>query len=163
VDGVALVSEQGAQKELDRLASTALQALKNGLSVMMHTACSPKDARIDALLSTLIQNGLSMDQARHAGGRRLSQQLGEVIDAILRAHPLQRLLLSGGDTSSLITQRLAPDAIRVAARLAPGAPLCQFISSQAHLAKLEVALKGGQMGQADYFVKALRGTANSTY
>ena len=27
--------------------------------------------------------------------------------------------------------------------------------------RLEIALKGGQMGQPDYFVKALRGTADA--
>jgi uncharacterized protein YgbK (DUF1537 family) len=74
---------------------------------------------------------------------------------------VQRLLLSGGDTSSHVTQRLAPQALRVVARLAPGAPLCRAISREPHLAQLEIALKGGQMGQPDYFVKALRGTADA--
>ena len=50
-------------------------------------------------------------------------------DRVLRAVPLERLLLSGGDTSSLITQHLAPQALQVAARLAPGAPLCRVLSS----------------------------------
>ena len=88
-------------------------------------------------------------------------RLGELVDALLRAHPLQRLLLSGGDTSSHVTQRLAPKALRVVAGLAPGAPLCRAISREPHLAQLEIALKGGQMGQPDYFVKALRGTADA--
>jgi uncharacterized protein YgbK (DUF1537 family) len=72
---------------------------------------------------------------------------------------MRRLLLSGGDTSSQITQRLAPDALLIAARLAPGAPLCRALSRQPHLRDLQIALKGGQMGQADYFVKAQRGSA----
>lgn len=161
VDAAALVSTHDAQAELDRLTSQALDALRQGHSVILHTAKGPKDVRIDAMVSALAQQGMDQDAARHAGGRRLGQQLGEVVDVVLRAYPLQRLLLSGGDTSSLITQRLAPEALRVAARLAPGAPLCRLISSQPHLATLEVALKGGQMGQANYFVKALRGTSDA--
>jgi uncharacterized protein YgbK (DUF1537 family) len=42
--------------------------------------------------------------------------------------------------------------------LAPGAPLCTVLSSEPHLRGLELALKGGQMGSADYFVSALRGS-----
>jgi len=39
--------------------------------------------------------------------------------------------------------------------------LCRAISRKPHLAQLEIALKGGQMGQPDYFVKALHGTADA--
>ena len=106
-------------------------------------------------------SGLSRSQAKHEGGRLLGQRLGQLVDTVLRAVPLRRLLLSGGDTSSQITQRLAPDALLIAARLAPGAPLCRVVSRVRHLQQLQIALKGGQMGQADYFVKALRGTVQT--
>ncbi|HEU0202458.1 MAG TPA: nucleotide-binding domain containing protein, partial [Burkholderiaceae bacterium] len=66
---------------------------------------------------------------------------------------------SGGDTSSQVTKVLAPDALVVAARLARGAPLCRFISSDARVDGLEVALKGGQMGDVEFFEKARRGNA----
>lgn len=161
VDATALVSGADAQSELKRLGSQALEALHKGHSVMMHTAKGPQDARIDAMLCALAAQGMDENTARHEGGRHLGQQLGEVVDSVLRAYPLKRLLLSGGDTSSLITQHLAPEALRVAARLAPGAPLCRLISSKPHLETLEVALKGGQMGQPNYFVKALRGTSDA--
>ena len=124
---------------------------------MLHTARGPQDARIAAMLDSLVAHGASRDQARHEGGRLLARRLGEVVDAVLRAVPLRRLVLSGGDTSSQITQRLAPDALLIAARLAPGAPLCRVSSRESHLRELQIALKGGQMGQADYFVAALRG------
>ena len=106
-------------------------------------------------------SGLSRSQAKHEGGRLLGQRLGQLVDTVLRAVPLRRLLLSGGDTASQITQRLAPDALLIAARLAPGAPLCRVVSRERHLQQLQIALKGGQMGQADYFVKALRGTVQT--
>jgi uncharacterized protein YgbK (DUF1537 family) len=158
VDAAALVATSDPGTELDRLADQALRALHAGHSVMLHSARGPKDPRIDAMLTALAAQGMSREQARHEGGRMLGQRFGDLVDTLLRAHPLQRLLLSGGDTSSHVTQRLAPQALRVVARLAPGAPLCRAISREPHLARLEIALKGGQMGQPDYFVKALRGT-----
>ena len=161
VDAAALVAASDPAAALARLVEQALVPLRAGHSVMLHSARGPQDPRIEAMLSALVRQGMSRDQARHEGGRLLGQRFGDLVDALLRAHPLQRLLLSGGDTSSHVTQRLAPQALRVVARLAPGAPLCRAISREPHLAQLEIALKGGQMGQPDYFVKALRGTAGA--
>ena len=157
VDADALVAESGWQDSQSALTGRAITALRRGKSVMLHTARGPQDPRIAAMLDALMARGASRDQARHEGGRLLGQRLGEVVDAALRAVPLRRLVLSGGDTSSQITQRLAPDALLIAARLAPGAPLCRVSSREPHLRELQIALKGGQMGQADYFVAALRG------
>ena len=161
VDAAGLVATSDPAPEIARLADRALQELRAGHSVMLHSARGPKDPRIEAMLSALAGQGMGREQARHEGGRLLGQRFGDLVETLLRAHPLKRLLLSGGDTSSHVTQRLAPQALRVVARLAPGAPLCRAISREPHLARLEIALKGGQMGQPDYFVKALRGTAGA--
>ena len=110
------------------------------------------------MISSLVSPGTSREQAKHGGGRSLGMRLGLIVEAILLAAPLRRLLLSGGDTSSQITRVLAPDALEIEARLAPGAPLCRVISKQPHLSALQIALKGGQMGDETYFVKALQGT-----
>jgi 3-oxoisoapionate kinase len=161
VDVQALSSVPQAGAAVERLVREVLDALATGASVVMHTARGPDDPRIDSLIEALQAKGYSADEARHHGGRLVSDRLGEVVDGIVRAHPLRRLVLSGGDTSSRVTQVLAPDALEIHARLAPGAPLCRVLSSEPHLHGLELALKGGQMGSADYFVKALRGSAQA--
>ena len=164
VDARALVvaaDSDDSQDSLGLLANRAIQALQQGRSVMLHTARGAQDPRIEAMLAAMVSSGLSRGQAKHEGGRLLGQRLGQLVDTVLRAVPLRRLLLSGGDTASQITQRLAPDALLIAARLAPGAPLCRVLSRTPHLQQLQIALKGGQMGQADYFVKALRGTTQT--
>ena len=158
VDACALVAASDWAQQLDLLTLRTVTALHAGRSVMMHTARGNSDRRIPALLEALVARGIEPGQAQLEGGRLLGQRLGHVADRVLRAVPLQRLLLSGGDTSSLITQQLAPQALQVAARLAPGAPLCRVLSQASHLASLQIALKGGQMGGPDYFVKALQGT-----
>ena len=157
VDAAALVAASNWRSSLAELAERAITALRQGRSVMLHTARGPQDPRIAAMLDALVEQGASRAEARHAGGRLLGRRLGSVIDTVLRAVPLPRLVLSGGDTSSQITQCLAPDALLVAARLSPGAPLCRVLSREPHLSSLQIALKGGQMGQADYFVAARLG------
>ena len=158
VDASALVAAADWQQQLEALALRTITALRAGHSVMMHTARGNRDGRIKALLQTLVASGVEPRHAQHHGGRLLGQRLGLLADQVLRAVPLPRLVLSGGDTASLITQQLAPEALQVAARLAPGAPLCRVLSQAPHLASLQIALKGGQMGSPDYFVKALRGS-----
>ena len=148
-----------APAAVQRLVAELLSALATGASVVMHTARGPDDPRIHALVNALQAQGHDADAARHHSGRLVSDRLGEVVDAVVRAHPLRRLVLSGGDTSSRITQVLAPDALEIRAQLSPGAPLCRLLSRAPHLQGLELALKGGQMGHADYFVKALKGNA----
>ena len=159
VDAAALVAASDWQTSLEALGNQAIRGLQDGKSVMLHTARGPHDPRIEAMIAASVALGMTREQSKHEGGRLLGQRLGRLVDRALREVPLRRLLLSGGDTSSQITQHLAPDALRIAARLAPGAPLCQVVSQATHLRQLQIALKGGQMGQADYFVKALRGTA----
>jgi 3-oxoisoapionate kinase len=157
VEALTIGPETGAIAQ--QLVRDVVVALASGASVVMHTACGPDDPRLARLVDALRTRGCSPEQARHQSGRLVSDQLGAVVDAIVRRHPLRRLVLSGGDTASRVTQVLAPDALEIRARLAPGAPLCAVLSSAPHLRGLELALKGGQMGGADYFVRALRGSA----
>ncbi|MFT3957352.1 MAG: nucleotide-binding domain containing protein [Piscinibacter sp.] len=162
VDARALVADEAWPAIRDTLVESACAALAAGRSVMLHSARGPQDQRIAALLDALQAAGGSRDAARHEGGRRLGQRLGEVVDAVLRRVPLRRLLLSGGDTSSHITQALAPQALRIEARLAPGAPLCRCVGGPAHVDGLQLGLKGGQMGTPDYFVRAWRGPSGDS-
>ena len=50
-------------------------------------------------------------------------------------------------------------ALTVAAQLVPGAPLCRVWSDAPGMDGMEVVLKGGQMGQADFFGRVLHGIA----
>ena len=157
VDASALVDAHRWEAASSKLVSDVLALLQQGLSVMLHTARGSADPRIEAMISSLVSRGTSREQAKHGGGRLLGMRLGLIVQAILLAAPLRRLVLSGGDTSSQITRVLAPDALEIKARLAPGAPLCRVISKRPHLSALQIALKGGQMGDETYFVKALQG------
>ncbi len=158
IDASALVDASTWARAADALVTSTTGLLAQGKSVILHTARGPNDPRINQLIDSLVGRGESREQAVHGGGRLLGIRLGEIVQKILIATPVHRLLLSGGDTSSQITRVLAPDALEIEARLSPGAPLCRLISDKSHLKDLQIALKGGQMGDASYFVRALHGS-----
>lgn len=159
IDAVALLDDRTAAAATQALVTEALRRLGEGRSVILHTACGPEDPRIASTLDALCARGWSRERARQEGGRLLGQRLGDVTREILRQRPVERLLLSGGDTSSQVTQALAPDGLVVAARLTRGAPLCRMVArNQPWLNELQVALKGGQMGDASFFESARAGT-----
>lgn len=159
IDAVPLLDEARWQAAVAALVAEVLATLASGRSVILHTARGPDDSRIEQTLDALRARGWSTERARQEGGRLLGQRLGEVARAVLQQRPLRRLLLSGGDTSSQVTQALAPAGLVVAARLTRGAPLCRFVApGQPWLDGVEVALKGGQMGDANFFETARAGT-----
>jgi len=74
-----------------------------------------------------------------------------------RAHPA-RIVVAGGDSSGEVTSALDIKALTVAAELSPGATLCRAWSTNRDRDGLEIVLKGGQIGQADFFDLARSGT-----
>lgn len=157
VDAAALITESRKSAAIRDVVMAAVSHLEDGRSVLIHTAKGPGDSRIEQMIEAMLQKGLPRDEARVQGGKQLAMEVGQVALEILKAFPLKRLVVSGGDTSSQVTKVLAPDALVIKSDISPGAPLCQMHSREPYLKHVEIALKGGQMGDRDYFVKALRG------
>lgn len=156
VDAAALIADSQRSTALREVVAAATTHLREGRSVLIHTAKGPDDPRIEQMIEAMLAKGLLRDEARIRGGKQLAIELGHVVLEILKSYPLKRLVVSGGDTSSQITKILAPDALVIKSEISPGAPLCQLYSRKPYLKHLEVALKGGQMGDRDYFVTALK-------
>lgn len=157
VDAAAILAGSHKGGMVQDVVATAVAHLKSGRSVLIHTAKGPDDPRIEQMIEAMTAKGLRRDEAKIRGGKQLAVEMGYIVLDILKAYPLERLVISGGDTSSQITKILAPDALVIKSDLSPGAPLCQVRSNKPYLDNLEIALKGGQMGDQDYFVKALTG------
>lgn len=161
VDAAALVSQaahgpRGAAHAA--LMQQAVTLLASGRSVILHTARGPNDPRIEAAAQVLCDHdGMEAHAARREAGRRIGQQLGAITRAVLQTGAAERLLVSGGDSASRIVQALAPDALLMSAPLAPGAPMCRAIAREPWLDGLELALKGGQMGDERFFETAKNG------
>ena len=144
LDTAALLGD-GADAAVRDAASRVARALDAGRSVIAHSVLGPGDARLQAAR-----------QARSDAGEQLAMRMGAIVRQVLGGVRMPRLLVSGGDTASAVARALDVQAVEALARLAPGAPLCRVLESRV-VPGMEIAFKGGQMGAADYFLRALRG------
>lgn len=109
-----------------------LKSLAAGQSVVLYTALGPESSAGDH-------------------GAAFSMALGDVLQKILLASGVRRVVIAGGDTSSHAVKQLGPRALTFAAPLVPGAPLCRLWSPGSALDGVEVVLKGGQVGPVNFF------------
>jgi 3-oxoisoapionate kinase len=133
----------------------ALNALSAGRSVVLFSARGPDDPQIAMLQRAASERGLDLQSARE----RLAEQQGIILRALLEATGLRRAVIAGGDTSSHAARQLGIYALELLTPIAPGSPLCRASSSDARFDGLEIALKGGQGGKANYFERVRLGSA----
>ena len=131
----------------------ALEALQKGQDVLITSAEGPDGHAVTDFKQVLDRQATDADQLNHTIGTTL----GHLADRLLSAHPLQRLVISGGDTSGRVARTLGIDALTALAPMAPGAPLCRAHCQNASHHGLEVLLKGGQVGGPDIFTRAKTG------
>ncbi len=129
---------------------TALESLAAGHNVLLYTAAGPDDPSIGETRERL---GTGDGNA----AKVLGAALGRLARELLSRSGLRRVVIAGGDTSSYATRELGLYGLEMLAELTPGAPLCRGHADDPRLDGLEIALKGGQMGGADYFGKARGG------
>jgi len=122
------------------LREKALAALQQDQSVVIYTALGP----------------LRRDE-RH--GESFGAALGRLLRGIVAESGVQRVLIAGGDTSTHAVKQLGIEALTFSASLAPGVPLCRAFAPGSPFDGLELALKGGQMGGEDFFVRVRDGFA----
>lgn len=91
------------------------------------------------------------------------QHIGRVYAALMgaarRQTAIPRVVFAGGDSSSYSIRHSGADAltIKVFDEVQQG-HLCELISEDPHLNGVEVLLKGGQVGDEDYFLRVRNGT-----
>ncbi|MET0257229.1 MAG: four-carbon acid sugar kinase family protein [Methylobacterium sp.] len=131
------------------LQADALARLAEGRSLIVHTALGPSSDLGEALSG--------QDGARHA----IARGLGRLQARLVAEAGLGRAVIAGGDTSSHALRELAVHALTPRLPLAqtPGSPVCLAHSDDPAFDGLEIALKGGQVGHDDYFVRLRDGIA----
>jgi uncharacterized protein YgbK (DUF1537 family) len=137
-----------AEAELARAVEAGLAALRRGASPLVYTACGPDDPAVRDFADHATAAGLSRADAALRTGQALARVMCGLLD---RVPTLRRVAVAGGDSSGEVAAALGVQALTMAARLAPGAPLCRAWSDQPARDGLEIVLKGGQMGAADFF------------
>lgn len=134
----------GSTAAIEDAVERCLTLLGAGQDVVLYTAAGPQDGPPSTM--TMAETMVFND--------RLGAILGEILQTVLARSGLRRAVVAGGDTSSHATQQLGLQALTFAAPLASGSPLCRAHGTQTTLDGLEIALKGGQMGQEDFFLRA---------
>lgn len=145
-----LIRPERAEPARQALLQRALKSIAAGNSVVIYSASGPDDPSLQATRARM-----SAADARAGNTAKvLGCELGRIARELLARTGLRRVVIAGGDTSSYATRELALYGLEMRAPLTPGAPLCCGYSDDVRFDGLEIALKGGQMGEADYFGKA---------
>jgi uncharacterized protein YgbK (DUF1537 family) len=149
LDAAALVDPERTDSAREESIQQALEVLGRGGSPLMYSALGPEDSAIEQTKSQLQSLGLDPKSV----GSRLGTQQGLILRNLLERTQLKRVCVAGGDTCGYASKQLGIYALEAIAPVAPGAPLCRASSNLPRFDGLEISLKGGQNGVADYFVK----------
>jgi len=142
-----LFEDINRKREMDRIAQEAISALKLGRSVVIHSSIGPNDPRIPRTKKLVEDLGMTSQDTVDI----LGQALGELARKIILTSKVRRLILSGGDTAGRITKTFGIWALQVGRSVGVPAPLCYVYSAYPTLNGLQVAYKGGQVGEDNYF------------
>ena len=141
------------EAEIERLAGIAVSALGKRVSPVIFSAEGPDDESVIRFDQLAQDAGLSKPDAARAVGAALAEVMRRMLD---RARP-GRIVIAGGDSSGEIVNALDIQALTVTASLTPGAPLCRTWSDEESRNGLEIVLKGGQIGNENFFGQARAG------
>jgi 3-oxoisoapionate kinase len=145
-DARAVLDRGSLEGAEERAVTTALAAIDDGKSPLVFTARGPDDPAVPALREALNQSAMAVEVAN----AQIGMSLGRILDAVIRRAGLARAVISGGDTSGHASRQLGIRALTALAPTIPGAAIFEAHTDGAHDG-LQLALKGGQMGSADYF------------
>lgn len=147
---IGLARDHMPTLELDALANPDAEALtaqalawmqgKLGAEPILIAASAPPD-KVAALQAKL---------GREAAGALVEDVLARVAEALV-AGGVRRLLVAGGETSGAVVQRLRVATLRIGAEIDPGVPWC---FAEGRGPALHLALKSGNFGARDFFLKA---------
>ncbi len=87
---------------------------------------------------------------REAAGQMIEQALAEVARELVKKG-VRRLVVAGGETSGAVVRALSIQALRIGPAIDPGVPWTESIGDPT----LALALKSGNFGSDDFFIKAL--------
>ncbi|WPP50952.1 four-carbon acid sugar kinase family protein [Catalinimonas niigatensis] len=158
LDAVKLVIPNESEDEVIRVKSLMLNALEEGKSLVMYTALGPDDPSIKATAERMKACG----REDIPSSAILAGTQGRLVKEVLEITGKKRLVVAGGDTSGYVSRALGIYALETLMPIAPGAPLCTAHSHNPQFDGLEICLKGGQNGKANFFESILYGKDIST-
>ena len=137
IDGEAAVKE-----ELGRCVSEAVEALKMNVDVSLTS--SPMEVSADIFIKHAQSMGIKEVEARFF----IEEALGEITSAILAEAEVLGLILTGGETSLRVCQKLGADRAAIIEEVEPGIPLLALSNG------LTAVTKAGGFGVEDSLIQA---------
>ncbi|HTU52781.1 MAG TPA: four-carbon acid sugar kinase family protein [Acetobacteraceae bacterium] len=153
LDASAAVDPAHWDSLVHQASAAALASLGQGADPIVFTARGPDDPAASALATALATTGADADTVH----QRIGDGLGRILAELRREARLRRLVIAGGDTSGRAAGALGIAALTAAAPTTAGAALFEAHGPDEAAPKLEIALKGGQMGGEDYFARIKAG------
>jgi uncharacterized protein YgbK (DUF1537 family) len=93
---------------------------------------------------------------RERAGVIVEQALAKLASALV-AQGARRLVVAGGETSGAVVTALGVEGLRVGAEIDPGVPWTVSVGER----PVALALKSGNFGSDDFFLKAFRKLGNT--
>lgn len=131
----------------------ALDIIQNGKSLILYSALGPEDEHIAKTKERMSDVSVNPKNV----GEILGKQQGLILKEILLNSEINRFAVAGGDTSGNVLKQLEVYVLEFLIPLGTATPLCRAGSQNPELDGLEVALKGGQLGEIDFFERVLQG------
>jgi 3-oxoisoapionate kinase len=157
LDSPALIDPNTADTARHTALEEASRALADGRSVILFSTIGPTDEAITVTRNRMQQLGIDPNEV----GSRLGAQQGILLRELLTRTRLRRVCVAGGDTCGHVVNQLDIHALEYLMPIAPGAPLCRARSEIQQFDGLEISLKAGQVGKADYFGSIQNGGVSS--
>ncbi len=159
------VEAGGAVRALDPLVlATHEDALEGIITALAEWAEGQWRARPDQ--PVLVYSTANADAVRAVQARLGVAQGGALVERALAAAARQlvergvrQLVVAGGETSGACVQALQIAQLRIGSQIDPGVPWCHAVSRVANGEGMHIALKSGNFGSDDFFIKAFEGLA----
>ena len=110
--------------------------------VLIHAGATPKEV-------AAVQEALGRARA----GGLIEDALAKIAQGLLAAG-VRRLVVAGGETSGAVVKALGISGLRIGPEIDPGVPWTTAITASSQDQPLALALKSGNFGAPDFFLKA---------
>ena len=147
LDAALAVDSREWTREIERASEKALAALSVGEDPIIFTALGPDDPSIGSLRAATESSNKSEETVNESIG----VGLGKVLAKLIEVGRVERVAVGGGDTAGRSIAELGIDALTAITPISPGVALCRSYSDNKTFSDLQIALKGGQMGEPGFF------------
>ncbi len=142
IDPNELLSSHSSETVMKKTIERTVASLKDGKSVILQTADEEPAESTDTTFRKL---GFSTLDIKLKSGRTFGPRLGAIVKKILEKHPVERIGVSGGETSGYLAEALNISDLRASASVAVGTPLCEA-KADGLVDSTEIVFKEGKIG-----------------